>query len=43
VIQKRIQNVLALKILRGEIKDGQRVLVDSGEGGELAFIPQAGT
>jgi ATP-dependent Clp protease ATP-binding subunit ClpB len=40
VIQKRIQNVLALKILRGEIKDGERVLVDVGPDGELVFTPQ---
>jgi ATP-dependent Clp protease ATP-binding subunit ClpB len=37
VIQKRIQNVLALKILRGEFKEGDRVLVDVGRGGELEF------
>ena len=40
VIQKQIQNVLALKILRGEIKDGDRVLVDVGPNGELEFSAQ---
>jgi ATP-dependent Clp protease ATP-binding subunit ClpB len=38
VIQRRIQNVMAMKILRGEIKDGERVTVDVGPGGELEFI-----
>ena len=37
VIQKRIQNVLALKILRGEIKDGAPVTVTIDQSGELAF------
>ena len=37
VIQKRIQNVLAMKILRGEIQDGQRVLVTVDERGEFSF------
>ncbi|HLO30875.1 MAG TPA: ATP-dependent chaperone ClpB [Anaerolineales bacterium] len=40
VIQKRIQNVLALKILRGELKEGDRVLIDVGKRGELEFSPQ---
>jgi ATP-dependent Clp protease ATP-binding subunit ClpB len=41
VIQRQLQNVLALKILRGEIKDGERVEVTLGAGGELLFEPQA--
>ncbi|HKY55641.1 MAG TPA: ATP-dependent chaperone ClpB [Anaerolineales bacterium] len=40
VIQKRIQNVLALKILRGEFKDGDRIVVDVGSNGELEFTAQ---
>jgi hypothetical protein len=33
--------VLALKILRGEIKDGERVEVALGADGELLFETQA--
>jgi len=40
VIQRRIQNVLALKILRGEFKDGDRIVVDAGPDGDLVFIAQ---
>jgi ATP-dependent Clp protease ATP-binding subunit ClpB len=40
VIQKRIQNVLALKILRGDVNDGDLVVVDLGPGGDLVFNPQ---
>jgi ATP-dependent Clp protease ATP-binding subunit ClpB len=40
VIQKRIQNVLALRILRGDFKDGDRILVDVGPDGELTFTAQ---
>ena len=40
VIQRRLQNVLALKILRGEIKDGERVVVTVGPGGDLIFEAQ---
>jgi ATP-dependent Clp protease ATP-binding subunit ClpB len=40
VIQRRIQNVMALRILRGEIKEGERVLIDVGPDGELTFTPQ---
>ena len=40
VIQKRIQNVLALKILRGEFKDGDRIVVDLGPNGGLEFSAQ---
>jgi ATP-dependent Clp protease ATP-binding subunit ClpB len=43
VIQKQIQNVLALKILRGEMKDGDRVIVDAGPNGQLAFTTQPAT
>jgi ATP-dependent Clp protease ATP-binding subunit ClpB len=41
VIQRRLQNVLALKILRGEIKDGERVKVSVGADGDLEFETQA--
>jgi len=40
VIQRRIQNVLAMKMLRGEIRDGQRVVIDVGPDGDLAFSTQ---
>jgi ATP-dependent Clp protease ATP-binding subunit ClpB len=40
VIQRRIQNVLALKILRGEFKDGDRIAVDAGPDGDLTFTAQ---
>src|SRR5687767_859951 len=40
VIQRRIQNVLALKILRGEFKDGDQILVDAGPNGDLVFTAQ---
>jgi len=40
VIQRRLQNVLALKILRGEIKDGDRVEVSLGPDGEPVFSAQ---
>jgi ATP-dependent Clp protease ATP-binding subunit ClpB len=40
VIQKQIQNVLALKILRGEFKDGDRIIVDVGPNGQLEFSRQ---
>ncbi|MEM2899562.1 MAG: AAA family ATPase, partial [Thermoplasmata archaeon] len=36
VIQKKIQDVLAVKVLRGEIKDGDKVLIDA-KGSELVF------
>jgi ATP-dependent Clp protease ATP-binding subunit ClpB len=37
LIQKKIQNELALKILKGEIKEGDRVLVDVGTKDEVLF------
>jgi ATP-dependent Clp protease ATP-binding subunit ClpB len=40
VIQRRIQNVMALRILRGEIKEGDHVVVDVGPNGDLVFTPQ---
>jgi len=40
VIQKRLQNVMALKILRGEIKDGDRVVVTLGSDGTPVFTAQ---
>jgi len=36
-IQKEIQNPLAMKILAGEFKEGDTVLVDVGPGGEVVF------
>jgi ATP-dependent Clp protease ATP-binding subunit ClpB len=38
VIQKQLVDKLALKLLEGELADGQRVRVDA-EDGELAFRP----
>jgi ATP-dependent Clp protease ATP-binding subunit ClpA len=35
-IQRRIENILAKKLLAGEVTDGDTVLIDAGEGG-LAF------
>jgi ATP-dependent Clp protease ATP-binding subunit ClpB len=40
VIQRRIQNVLALRILRGEFKEGDRIVVDAGPAGDLVFTAQ---
>jgi len=40
VIQREIQNILAMKLLRGEIKDGDRVVIDTGPNGELTFTRQ---
>ncbi|HKP53952.1 MAG TPA: ATP-dependent chaperone ClpB [Chloroflexia bacterium] len=40
VIQKRIQNRLALKALKGEIKDGDHVVVDVTPDGEFEFRTQ---
>ncbi|MBN9389822.1 MAG: ATP-dependent chaperone ClpB [Chloroflexi bacterium] len=40
VIQKRIQNQLALKSLQGEIKDGDHVIIDSDPAGEFVFRTQ---
>jgi ATP-dependent Clp protease ATP-binding subunit ClpB len=36
VIQKRLENPLAMEILKGNFSDGDRVLVDR-EGDELVF------
>lgn len=38
VIQRRIQDPLAMKVLAGEVHDGDHVLVDAGEG-EFTFTP----
>lgn len=40
VIQRRIQNVMALRILCGEIKEGEHVLIDVGPNGDLIYTPQ---
>ncbi|MDD8020464.1 MAG: ATP-dependent chaperone ClpB [Acidobacteriota bacterium] len=37
VIQKDIQNPLAMKILAGEFKEGETVLIDAGPNGEIVF------
>jgi ATP-dependent Clp protease ATP-binding subunit ClpB len=37
VIQRRIQDPLALRLLDGEIRDGETVLVDAGEDGAIVF------
>ena len=42
VIQKRIQDPLALKMLEGEIPEGARVLVDLTDDGEFTFHLAAG-
>jgi ATP-dependent Clp protease ATP-binding subunit ClpB len=38
VIQQRLQNPLALKLLQGEFKDGQHLLVDFTPDGEFIFV-----
>jgi ATP-dependent Clp protease ATP-binding subunit ClpB len=37
VIQREIQNPLSMRLLQGEIREGDHVRVDIGEGGEFAF------
>jgi ATP-dependent Clp protease ATP-binding subunit ClpB len=37
VIQRRLQNPLALALLKGEFSDGETVRVTAGEGGELSL------
>ncbi|MHB8126899.1 MAG: ATP-dependent chaperone ClpB [Desulfitobacteriaceae bacterium] len=37
VIQQRLQNPLAMKLLQGEFKDGQHLLVDISPGGQFVF------
>ncbi|HZC00445.1 MAG TPA: AAA family ATPase, partial [Gammaproteobacteria bacterium] len=37
VIQRRIQNQLAMRILKGEVKEGDRVIVEVAPSGELVF------
>ena len=41
VLQRRIQDPLALKILQGEVRDGDHVVVDAS-GGELVFTVAVG-
>ena len=38
-IQREIQDKLAMKLLEGEIKEGERIRVDANPGGELVFEP----
>lgn len=37
VIQQRLQNPVALKLLQGEIKDGQKIVVDVGTSGDYTL------
>jgi ATP-dependent Clp protease ATP-binding subunit ClpB len=37
VIQREVQNLLAMKILSGEVKDGANILIDIGEKGGFSF------
>jgi ATP-dependent Clp protease ATP-binding subunit ClpB len=37
IIQKKIQDSLALMILKGEVKDGQKITVDANAKGEVIF------
>ncbi len=37
LIQRKIQNELALKILKGEIREGEKILVDVGDKDEILF------
>jgi ATP-dependent Clp protease ATP-binding subunit ClpB len=37
VIQRRIQNQLAMRILKGEVKEGDRVAIEVAPSGELVF------
>jgi len=43
VIQRRVQNPLALALLEGEYKDGDTVVVRVDNGGEFSFARRAGT
>src|SRR5205823_4110121 len=38
-IQKRIQDPLALKLLEGEVHEGDHVRIDATPAGELVFVP----
>ena len=40
VIQQRLQNPLALKLLQGEFKEGQQILVDVDDLGTYSFSSQ---
>lgn len=39
VIQQHLQNALALKLLQGEFKEGQQILVDTDAAGNYTFSP----
>ena len=39
-IQRRVENELARRVLSGEFSEGDRVIVDAGEGGEFSFVAQ---
>jgi len=38
VIQQRLQNTLAMKLLQGEFHEGHHLLVDTNPQGEFQFI-----
>ncbi|MBZ5582819.1 MAG: ATP-dependent chaperone ClpB [Acidobacteriia bacterium] len=40
-IQKKIETPLGRLLLKGAVRDGQTVMVDAGESGELTFAPEA--
>ncbi|GAB6174621.1 ATP-dependent chaperone ClpB [Paradesulfitobacterium aromaticivorans] len=42
VIQQRLQNPLALKLLQGEFREGEQIVVDIGPDGEYSFSNQEG-
>ena len=42
VIQQRLQNPLALKLLQGEFREGEQIVVDIGSEGEYSFSNQEG-
>jgi ATP-dependent Clp protease ATP-binding subunit ClpB len=42
-IQKKIETPLGRLLLKGEVRDGQTVVVDGGRSGDLTFTPEAVT
>jgi ATP-dependent Clp protease ATP-binding subunit ClpB len=41
VLERRVRNVLAYKLLAGELSDGQKVTVSTDEHGEIVVTPEA--
>ena len=41
-IQKKVETPLGRMILKGEVRDGQQLLVDVDKEGDLTFAPAAG-